>query len=161
MNKQEFMQAYNLLDAVYELNFENKKLDAWYEALKTMNHEKLMMAAQRYIETEKFKPKPADLIKLSAEMRPSVKNRDNFKCELCKGGFVGVEHEVGKEKVVYYYRCKCPDGLSCADKIPIITDDILNSRYRDMAGVYRLEASSRTEVKREDFRRTAQGIGRW
>ena len=166
MTKAEFLQVYNLLDAVYELNFENRKSDAWYEALKTMKFEKVMMAAQRYIETEKFKPKPADLLKISTEVRTPINNYEPIKCGLCtSSGFIGVEHLIdtkeGKRPIVFYYRCKCSNGLRNADSIPIITDDIINSMHRDIFGIYTLEPSNLTEVKREDMRKVAQNFGRW
>jgi hypothetical protein len=165
VNRQEFKQIYDLLDAVYELDFKPHKLDAWYKALERHDFKKMMIAADRYIETEKYKPKPADLIRISADIRPPIKNQPDFICELCKGGYVMVEHEVetaeGPEPVVYCYRCKCTTGQQNDPKTQTITDDIINSRYRDIFGIYRLEPSSRTEVKREDFRKVAQNFGKW
>lgn len=166
MTKPEFMQIYNLLDAVYDLNFSTPKLNIWFETLGNFDLKRLTSAAQRYIETEKYKPRPADLIKLLTEARPQVKNRDSFQCELCAGGFVGVEQmiDVGegkKEPQVFYYRCKCTNGLANAENVPIITDDIINSRYRDIFGIYRLEPSKLTEIKREDMHKVTQNFGRW
>ena len=165
MTKQEFKQVYDLLDAVYELNFEPRKLDVWYETLKTMSYEKAMLAANRYIATEKYKLKPADIIRIATEVRPAIKNQPDFKCELCSGGFIGAEKLIdtseGPQPIVYYYRCKCSIGLANCGTVPIITDDIINSRHRDIFGVYRIKQSQHTEVKREDMRRMVQNFGKW
>jgi hypothetical protein len=165
MTKPEFMQVYNILDAVFGLEFDSKKLDAWYEALNNIKFEKLMMAANRYIETEKYKPKPADLIRLAAEMRPPIKN-DSFKCGLCNScGFIGVELLIdtskGKEPVIFYYRCKCDLGQRISKDVQTIMDDILNTMHRDIFGIYRVEKPTHKAIPTEDIQRELERIGRF
>ena len=163
MNRQEFKQIYDLLDAVYELDFVPRKLDAWYDALNRYDFKKMMIAANRYIEIDNRRPKPSDLIKLYAEIRPPVQNKETFKCGLCFGGYVLVEHEIEiseeKQIVVFCYRCKCDIGQKNCSNIPTITDDIINSRYRDIFGIYRLKISKLT--KTENIKELKTNLGRW
>lgn len=163
MTKQEFLKIYTLLNVVYDLNFNEHKTNAWYDVFKNWDFAKIMNSANKYIETDRMKPKPADLIRLANELRPKITNQQGgFKCGLCSNGFVLVENCIdfdGKnDPIIFYYRCKCDQGQRNAYSIPSITDSILNNRFRDMFGIYRIE---KPVVQNAPTITTSASIGRW
>lgn len=75
MTKDEFKLIVKGLKSVYnEQNFiaTQAAFDIWYDSLKDLSYRDLSFAAQKYIQTGHFAPKPADLREIVASARTSV-----------------------------------------------------------------------------------------
>lgn len=69
MTRQEFAKVVATLKTVFgEEDFikTQQAFDVWYELLKDIDYRRCMMAAQQYMQTEHFPPKPADLRRIMA-----------------------------------------------------------------------------------------------
>lgn len=77
MTREEFGKVVAVLKTVYgEEQFIKTQysFDVWYELLKDLSYKDCMTAAQKYMQTEHFAPKPADLRKVIADGKEPVKD---------------------------------------------------------------------------------------
>ena len=77
MEREEFKKIVMALNAVYVGdNFipTQTAFDMWYEALKDLSYQQATFAAQKYIQTNHFPPRPADLRAIVAEAEDGTKD---------------------------------------------------------------------------------------
>jgi len=123
----------------------------WYKAFKDITFEQGKRIVALFGKENTDKPTLPALIKARDALFPPI-HSGSIKCDLCNStGAIFVEKRIAMDESnpdsdtvnLYVYRCTCPNGRRNYPTVPLITNDIVRGKNRDVSNIWRVDTPSK------------------
>lgn len=107
----DFIEATGRLESYYGKEYTTEQRQIMFEELKNINIDRYKQIIARYIRTNKFLPKVADILEINSELTINIikeKAEEIEKCNKCDSrGFILYKKEDKENNYNYTYVCRC------------------------------------------------------